>query len=317
MRGDGMNQDYAQNMMQPPYGQVPQNDPYAAYRPMGNTGAYQAPQYPVYPQGNAADGYQMPSQMYPNQYPQYPQYPDPSMQQPVQPAQPAFTGPYNNDYLSSYSDQGMMGSGPVKVPQVSAATGEQIVYNAPMAPAEDHTSIVTPQMAREGLAESPKQHLSRGISKKNILILCAAAAGLILIGVLVYFMFFAGKSAYTAENVVTALYRRGLPIASPVSYTETTDPDGLLGTMNQYTSKVSWTDERISNGSDTLARGGIVEVFASADLAQERLRQLRLMLPVQSGIASQVNRVVMRLSTELSESQVQAYQQALNNMFRK
>ena len=49
MRGDGMNQDYAQNMMQPPYGQVPQNDPYAAYRPMGNTGAYQAPQYPVYP----------------------------------------------------------------------------------------------------------------------------------------------------------------------------------------------------------------------------------------------------------------------------
>ena len=60
-----------------------------------------------------------------------------------------------------------------------------------------------------------------------------------------------------------------------------------------------------------------MEVFASADLAQERLRQLRLMLPVQSGIASQVNRVVMRLSTELSESQVQAYQQALNNMFRK
>ena len=321
MQGMGMNQGYPQGTVQPGYGQTTQNDPYAQYR-QPDSAAYQPVQmqYPAgYPQGSYP-GYAQGSyaQGYPQAYPQGSPtggYQVPQQMAQNQPVQPTFQGQYTG---SDYTPQNGMNSGPYRVPQVSAATGEQVVYNAPMAPSEGQdASILTPQMTREGLVVSPKRHIGTGINKKTVLIACASAAVLIAAAVLVYFLFFAGKTAYTAENVVAALYRRGLPIESPLIYSETTDPDGLLGTMNQYTSKVSWTDRRVSNGSDTLSRGGIVEVFPTSELAQSRLRQLNLMLPSQSGIATQVNRAVMRLSTGFSTAQASEYQQALKNMFGK
>ena len=327
MQGMDMNQGYPQGTMQQGYAQSAQDDPYAQYRQPDSVGYQQMQQmqqpYPAYPQESYQGYPQGYTQGYPQGYPQgysqtyaqgYPQGSPTGGYQVQQPVQHTFQGEYTGDYAL----QNGMNSGPYRVPQVSAATGEQIVYNAPMAPGDGtDASILTPQMTREGLVVSPKRHLGAGINKKHAIIACAAAAVLIAAAVLVYFLFFAGKTPYTAENVVAALYRRGLPIETPMIYSEATDPDGLLGTMNQYTSKVSWTDKRVSNGSDTLARGGIVEVFPSAELAQARLRQLNLMLPSQSGIATQVNRVVMRLSPDFSTAQATEYQQALKNMFGK
>lgn len=318
-QGTGMNQGEMQGSGQMPNVQMPQDDPYAAYRQWDQSSAYQPyqqaypqtqqaypqtqPAYPAYTpyvQGNESGGYQIPPQTYPNQ--QVPQ---------------TFQGQYV-DYSATTGSQNIYHSGPVRVPQVSMATGEQVLYNAPMAPSDQQSGqILVPQMSREGLSESPKIHVGNPGGKKRVLIACTAVILLIAAGVVAYFMLFAGKTAYTAEDVVAALYRHGLPIDSPLVYTEATDPEGLLGTMNQYTSKVSWFDRRVTNGTDTVGQGGIVEVFPDADMAQERLRQLNLMLPSQAGAASQVNRVVMRLSTKLSSSQIAEYQDALKKMFGK
>ncbi len=204
-----------------------------------------------------------------------------------------------------------------QTPQGQVNTGAQpVVYNAPMMPQDPLPSYPTPQT---GKASAEAKQIRIGEKKKMRLQPMAIAGTVlgILAIVVIAFLVFGGKKAYTAKDVVEALYRHGLPITNATVYTSDTDPDGLLGKMNQYTSKVSWTDTSVSGAMTTLECGGMVEVFDNEDLAQQRLRLLNSMMEDQSGRCSCVNRAVMRLSPLLSEARMAEYEAALRSMFGK
>ena len=302
---------YVGNQTQMPY--VPQENEQQYMMP-------QAMEYAFQP-NNLPDGHTKKFEMSGSQTGQYVQQPLTDLQQnayyaPQQPMSGS-TGGYVIPPMPTYQGGNAYAYSTMQSAQYE---DQQALYTAPMAPSDTPAiPIPTPQMAREGLSTDtgihPKVH--EGGSKKKGIILAVSILGVIALALVLYFAMFANRHVYTAEDVVTALYQRGLPIQNPIIYTAETDPEGLLGTMNQYTSKVSWIDPNVMDRQGTLERGGIVEVFPSEALAQERLRQLGQMLISQSGAFSQVNRAVLRLSTGFDEDQVTAYQDALRSMFRK
>ena len=242
----------------------------------------------------AANGYgQNPYAVPPQWHPEVPQqmYAPPVQQGYVQPSYPAqATGGY--------------------VPQ-------QVLYTAPMAPQEPLPSYPTPQMAREGLKAQEQTIGEKKAGKVRpwiIVLILLLVAALALGG---YFLFGRSAGGYTAKEVVEALYNHQLPVSDPYLYTAKDDPEGLLGEMNQYTSKASWTDRSLSGAMTTLEAGGIAEVFATEALAQARVRQLAAMPFDEAGYTTQANRVVLRLSTLYGEDDVDAYTEVLRKMFAK
>ena len=262
---------------QMPYGQDPQNGPYGQM-PYGQNPQGEAPygQMPEMPYAQAPQG----GWVFASQTPSAQPFPEASVPQNMPPA-----------------------------------SSGQILYSAPMVPQEMNEQYPTPQMAREGLDKTQKLHIGEKVMANPKPLIIALPAVLVLVLAVAGFFMFGMRRPYTAESVVSALYRRSLPIASPVTYTAQTDPDGLLGKMNQYTSKVSWTDTTVSGATNILEGGGIVEVFDTAELAQARLRQLEAMTLSQAGHVSGANRAVMRLSPIMSRSQADAYEEALKGMF--
>src|SRR5215831_3198347 len=73
-----------------------------------------------------------------------------------------------------------------------------------------------------------------------------------------------------AKGVFDRLVAAGLPVTNPVSVTASTDPNHLLGKPNSYTSRLSFTAPGGDPKADQygIGRGGIVEVFATADDAK-------------------------------------------------
>ena len=216
--------------------------------------------------------------------------------------------------MPGYPQQPMMNMQP------SVSEQPPIAYDAPVMPDQNQRQIPTPQTTGE-FRTPPKPKLTERLREQirtnrkpwifgGVAVLMVIAAVIILASAL-------NRHGYNAEDVVRSLYRRQMPISSPVIYTKETDPDGLLGSWHSYTSKVAWTDTGIQGGKNILENGGIVEVFASADDAAVRRKQLGNMLVSQSGYVSQVNRVVMRLSPLMDEEKTASYQEALRLMFGK
>lgn len=125
----------------------------------------------------------------------------------------------------------------------------------------------------------------------------------------------------TAAAVVAKLKAAGLPIGQVVVYTETTDPNHLLGRPGQYTSKATFTDKRIST-ADTgagphlgdIELGGSVEAFGSPGDASNRADYIRSVSQGGSMFAEYDylrDTTLLRVSNYLTPSRAARYQTVL------
>jgi hypothetical protein len=127
----------------------------------------------------------------------------------------------------------------------------------------------------------------------------------------------------TADVIVKAIAAK-VPTARPgLVYTADTDPNHLLGTPSNYTSKATFTDSRISTADtpdpqpDNLQAGGSVEVFADASdamIRQQHLRQLEKNPPLLGTEYTFINgATLLRISGRLTPTQAAQYQAALTS----
>src|SRR4051812_12404308 len=81
-------------------------------------------------------------------------------------------------------------------------------------------------------------------------------------------------SAPTTESVLAAFKAANIPIGATVVYSESTDPNKLLGRPNQYVAKVAWYDTRLPAPPDLTdlhdTVGGVLEVWPDAASATAR-----------------------------------------------
>lgn len=102
-------------------------------------------------------------------------------------------------------------------------------------------------------------------------------------------------------------------------FTESNDPNKLLGRPGQYTSKVAFADSRIAAADveglkegDT-ARGGGIEVFETAEQAEKRAEYIERVtegIPMLAEYHYVNGNVLVRVSHYLSPSQAADYEKA-------
>jgi hypothetical protein len=125
--------------------------------------------------------------------------------------------------------------------------------------------------------------------------------------------------------VVNALAQQGLPVTLTVTYTADNDPNKLLGRPNGYTSKASFTDQRIDASKVAGAKegdvglGGRVEVFEDAGQAEQRadyIQEIGKKLPMLGEYDYVVGPVVVRVSKELTPTDAKPYEGALGKIVK-
>jgi len=125
-----------------------------------------------------------------------------------------------------------------------------------------------------------------------------------------------------AAQICEQMQKDGLPITHVFAYMADNDTNKLLGKPNQYTSKVSFVDNRYSGDydeaskeSDFEAAGfsyiGTIEVFDNKDDMQKRYDYVNGFIK-QGGIWVQyiynTDTAILRLDTDLTSDQAKEYQ---------
>ena len=229
----------------------------------------------------------------------------------VQPGTPQHTGGFQTGGFQSGGGgaRQLTGSHPAQTPQSHLYAGP--VDN----PQEDAPAIPVPQTSRDG------KRSGHGIASRGNRPLIFLIVGLLLLGALIaalaLFVFPSSRSGYDASRVLQAMYHQGLPVQDAFVFTPETDPDHLLGSDPSCTSKAGFTDRNLSGGGSVLENGGLIEVFASQEKAEERIAVLQSQSQQVSGRCSQVNRAVLRLSPNMENSQAVLYETALRTIFGK
>lgn len=120
----------------------------------------------------------------------------------------------------------------------------------------------------------------------------------------------------TADDVLKALKRRGLPLGTTTSLIAATDPDGQLGKPGEYSARLHFADTSLGtpSGSPTVDDGGAVEVFATAKDAARAKRALTASNPPET--VYQKGNIVLLLSSRLATDQVSSYELALKQAFK-
>ncbi|MEV8098622.1 hypothetical protein [Kitasatospora sp. NPDC085879] len=134
------------------------------------------------------------------------------------------------------------------------------------------------------------------------------------------------KAVGDATAVTKQLLATGLPVKLTVAYTDADDPERRLGQPHQYVSKTAFDDTRVSGSPlakedavghrrDAVSYGGTVEVFATSEDAEARVRDIggeqqssgaaRPDYLYRSGV------VVVRVSHLLTPEQARAYEAAI------
>ena len=119
----------------------------------------------------------------------------------------------------------------------------------------------------------------------------------------------------TAEGVSNSLKENGLPMANIVVLTEATDTNKLLGRPNQYTSKTSFEDTRVTDSKV----GGTVEVFANSQDTNTRKDYIESVTkgsPMLLQYIYSKGNVLVRIEKELTPSQAAEYEAALGKIVK-
>lgn len=117
--------------------------------------------------------------------------------------------------------------------------------------------------------------------------------------------------ALAADEICSALLKDGMPVRTFYRYTADSDPDGLLGKPNGYTSRADFED------SESGELRGIVEVFP--DNASATLRLTSLATLDKSGDTASEQRyrydnVLLRLPAAFSAEKCLAYEESLRRV---
>jgi hypothetical protein len=124
----------------------------------------------------------------------------------------------------------------------------------------------------------------------------------------------------SAEEVFEDLAKSVQSVKLVKVYTEDDDPNKLLGRPSGYTSKVAFSDSRISEkdteytDSDAIERGGSIEVYGDPEGAKQRAEYIQA-IGKSSGLANEYDYlngpILVRVTDNLSPSKAKDYQAAL------
>jgi len=161
-------------------------------------------------------------------------------------------------------------------------------------------------------------------SANNILNVIIVTAIIAIIGI-VGSIFFSRKGNIitsknmTAEEICNELKNNNNNIGKIVVYTEETD--NLLGRPNQYTSKVNFADNRISQEyvEENDAKGGTIEVFNNKTDMKKRKEYIEQISNSSSIFAQYIyskGNVLLRLEKDLTPEQAQEYEKIFNQIVK-
>ena len=125
----------------------------------------------------------------------------------------------------------------------------------------------------------------------------------------------------TAEEICNELKNNNNNIGKIVVYTEETDSNNLLGRPNQYTSKVNFADNRISQEyvEENDAKGGTIEVFNNKTDMKKRKEYIEQISNSSSMFAQYIyskGNVLLRLEKDLTPEQAQEYEKIFNQIVK-
>lgn len=125
----------------------------------------------------------------------------------------------------------------------------------------------------------------------------------------------------SAEEIVNVLKEKNENIGKVVVYTADTDTNNLLGRPNQYTSKVNFADNRISQEFvyENDAKGGTIEVFANEEDMKNRKEYIEKISSSASMFAQYIyskGNVLLRLEKELTPEQAKEYEDVFNEIVK-
>ena len=158
---------------------------------------------------------------------------------------------------------------------------------------------------------------------------------LLIVAILVAVLMFKKEPDITSAKIMSLLEKRIPMVTDVVNYSEANDPNGIMGQENQYTSKSSWEDKRLTNIISEHA--GTIEVFKNTKDAE--LREWKINTTAEackkivtaekygSAVMSgwncddyhmyRVNTVLVRLSVSLNEAQLTEYKNALTDIIER
>lgn len=115
------------------------------------------------------------------------------------------------------------------------------------------------------------------------------------------FIFISGCGAsddVTAAQIVSELQKAGYPIDNVQEYTESSDPNQLLGRPNQYIQKINFADMRFVQSDSSDPVGGSIEIFENSSDCEKRAEYISSVseaLPVMTEYAYQFDNILLRL----------------------
>lgn len=160
--------------------------------------------------------------------------------------------------------------------------------------------------------------------KNNKVIYVIAVIVILIIGALGVFLVNQNKKVstnneqsknMTAEDICSELKNSNSNIGKIVVYTSETDMNNLLGRPNQYTSKVNFVDNRISQEyvEENDAKGGTIEVFENKTDMEKRKEYIEQISNSSSMFTQYIyskGNVLLRLEKELTPEQAKEYEEA-------
>lgn len=129
------------------------------------------------------------------------------------------------------------------------------------------------------------------------------------------------EETLTAEKIINMLKEKNTHIGKIIIYNEETDTNNLLGRPNQYTSKIQFEDDRISQEyvEENNAKGGTIEVFENEEDMQNRKKYIESISSQMSMFAQYIyskGNVLLRLDEELTPQQAEEYEKAFYEILK-
>jgi hypothetical protein len=118
----------------------------------------------------------------------------------------------------------------------------------------------------------------------------------------------------SAAEVLGVFIKAGFPIYDQYIFAKETDPEKLLGTPHNYTSRAEWFDSRAGNLNNI---GVFVEVFKNSSdckARKQKIDQTYAMLSSVRFYSFQQGKVLLNLQCALSTTAVAGYEGALKVM---
>lgn len=137
---------------------------------------------------------------------------------------------------------------------------------------------------------------------------------IILLGITVFYTIFISniRNNLTAEQIANEIKEKNSNVGKIVTYTETTDPNNLLGKEGQYISKIIFEDVRLEQFEDGEPVGGTIEVFKNKKDMKKRKEYLEPFASSSGMLAEYMyntNNAIIRLNKKLTPSQAKEYEE--------